>query len=197
MDIQILAKDFERLFDIKYDLLLGRRNEAIEISIVFCDYDFHHLAGLHYLTDRIMLSRARDIVYWDIYNGVITDSDVRKSSAYEDIVDRLDVLNQIEHLIDTNNLIFRYSPKNNHKSKIQANFVMQSFIDGKKGKAFIFLKYKDEKHKQVCCNSIFPYTNYDYTEHQTKLTLLKKTKIRISTGEILDSYISKSYKLGL
>lgn len=193
MDIQILAKDFERLFDIKYDLLLGRRNKAIEISIVFCDYDFHHLAGLHYLTDRIMLSRARDIVYWDIYNGVITDSDVRKSSAYKDIVDRLKVLDQIEHLIDTNDLIFRYSPKNNPKSKIKANFVMQSFTAGK-NKAFIFLKYIDENRKQVCCNSIFPYTDFDYTEHQMKLILLKKTKIRISTGEILDSYISKSYK---
>ena len=197
MDIQILAKDFERLFDIKYDLLLGRRNKAIEISIVFCDYDFHHLAGLHYLTDRIMLSRARNIVYCDIYNGVITDSDVRKSSAYKDIVDRLNVLNQIEHLIDTNNLTFRYNHNNNPKSKIDANFVMQSFTDGKNDKAFIFLKYKDENSNQVCCNSIFPYTNYDYTEHQTKLTLLKKTKIRISTGEILDSYISKSYKPNL
>lgn len=197
MDIQILAKDFERLFDIKYDLLLGRQEKSIEISIVFCDYDFHHLAGLHYLTDRIMLNRARDIVYWDIYNGVITDSDVRKSSAYEDIVDRLDVLKQIEHLIDTNNLIFRYNPKNNPKSKIKANFVMQSFTDGKKDKAFIFLKYIDKNRKQVCCNSIFPYTDYDYTEHQMKLKLLKKTKIRISTGEILDSYVSKSYKPNL
>lgn len=197
MDIQILAKDFERLFDIKYDLLLGRQNKAIEISIVFCDYDFHHLAGLHYLTDRIMLNRARDIVYWDIYNGVITDSDVRKSFAYKDIVTRLDVLNQIEHLIDTNNLIFRYNPKNNPKSKIKANFVMQSFTDMGKDKAFIFLKYIDKSSKQVCCNSIFPYTDYDYTEHQQKLVLLKKTKIRISTGEILDSYISKSYKPNL
>lgn len=197
MDIQILAKDFEKLFDIKYDLLLGRRNKAMEISIVFCDYDFHHLAGLHYLTDRIMLSRARDSVYWDIYNGVITDSDVRKSFAYEDIVDRLDILNQIEHLIDTNNLIFRYNTKNNPKSKINANFVMQSFTDGKKNKAFIFLKYIDKNCNQVCCNSIFPYTDYDYTAYQKKLILLKKTKIRISTGEILDSYISKSYKPNL
>lgn len=197
MDIQILAKDFERLFDIKYDLLLGRRNKAIEISIVFCDYDFHHLAGLHYLTDRIMLSRARDIVYWDIYNGVITDADIRKSSAYEDIVDRLDVLNQIEHLIDTNNMIFRYSPKDNPKSKIKANFVMQSFTNEKIEKAFIFLRYIDKSHRQVCCNSIFPYTDFDYTEYQTKLTLLKKIKIRISTGEILDSYISKSYRPNL
>ena len=169
----------------------------MEISIVFCDYDFHHLAGLHYLTDRIMLSRARDSVYWDIYNGVITDSDVRKSFAYEDIVDRLDILNQIEHLIDTNNLIFRYNTKNNPKSKINANFVMQSFTDGKKNKAFIFLKYIDENCNQVCCNSIFPYTDYDYTAYQKKLILLKKTKIRISTGEILDSYISKSYKPNL
>lgn len=197
MDIQILAKDFEKLFDIKYDLLLGRRNKAMEISIVFCDYDFHHLAGLHYLTDRIMLSRARDSVYWDIYNGVITDSDVRKSFAYEDIVDRLYILNQIEHLIDTNNLIFRYNTKNNPKSKINANFVMQSFTDGKKNKAFIFLKYIDKNCNQVCCNSIFPYTDYDYTAYQKKLILLKKTKIRISTGEILDSYISKSYKPNL
>lgn len=197
MDIQILAKDFEKLFDIKYDLLLGRRNKAMEISIVFCDYDFHHLAGLHYLTDRIMLSRARDSVYWDIYNGVITDSDVRKSFAYEDIVDRLYILNQIEHLIDTNNLIFRYNTKNNPKSKINANFVMQSFTDGKKNKAFIFLKYIDKNCNQVCCNSIFPYTDYDYTAYQKKLILLKKTKIRISTGEILDNYISKSYNPNL
>lgn len=197
MDIQILAKDFERLFDIKYDLLLGRQNKAIEISIVFCDYDFHHLAGLHKLTDLTMLRRARNNVYWDIYNGVITDSDVRKSFAYKDIVDRLDVLNQIEYLIDTNNLIFRYSSKNNHKSKIQANFVMQSLTDEKKDKAFIFLKYIDKNRKQVCCNSIFPYTDYDYTKYQKKLILLKKTKIRISTGEILNSYISKSYKPNL
>ena len=58
----------------------------------------------------------RDSVYWDIYNGVITDSDVRKSFAYEDIVDRLYILNQIEHLIDTNTkqgfrcVFFRFSP---------------------------------------------------------------------------------------
>ena len=194
MDIQILAKNFEKLFDIKYDLLLGRKNKTIEISIVFCDYDFHHLAGLHKLTDLTMLGRARSKVYSDIYNGVITDSDVRKSFAYKNIVDRLDVLNQIEHLIDTNNLTFRYNYKNNPTSKIKSDFVMQSFTDGKKDKAFIFLKRKDGNPKQVCCNSIFPYTNYDYTKYQMKLTLLKKTKVRISTGEILDSYISDSYK---
>lgn len=68
------AENFKKLFDIKYDILLGKKGKEVNVVLIFRDIDFHHLAGLQYIEDMPELKRSRDKVFADICN----DSFLRK-----------------------------------------------------------------------------------------------------------------------
>jgi hypothetical protein len=45
------AKCYENLLDKKYHMIVGRKGKAVEIVLTFEAADFHHLIGLHKLSD--------------------------------------------------------------------------------------------------------------------------------------------------
>lgn len=101
------AENFQRLLDIKYDVLLGRKNKEVEISIIFRPIDFHHLAGLQYIKDMPELKCSRE----KVFQAICIDSELRmkigNSVFFPDIRERLTALKQIEFLLDNNDLIFK------------------------------------------------------------------------------------------
>lgn len=119
------AENFKKMFNIKYDILLGKKNREVNIIITFRSVDFHHLAGLHYIKDLPELKQSRE----KIFEAICTDSNLRNkiynSEFYTEIEDRIIALNQIEKLFDSDNLIFNYDYKNNKMSKIRADFLIQ------------------------------------------------------------------------
>jgi len=107
------AKAFEKLLDTQYHIVIGKKGKSKEIDIAFETVDFHHLSGLHKLTD-LRLSRAnREKLFDDILSGGITLSDIERSRNFRNIQNRLEPLAKIEDLFDKNNLIFRYNEKAN------------------------------------------------------------------------------------
>ena len=170
---------FASLLDTEYQLILGRKGEAVSLKITFDKKDCFHLMGLQYLTDRPELSRDRGKIFDEIKSRVLTKEQIESSDLYEQIADRVDLLPFLEDLFDSNDTVFKYNEKKNSFSMIKADYLMKNRLVDKN--VFIFLsKGKDDTY---FCRSFFPEANRDYTKNQASWTLLYKEKMKRSTGQ--------------
>ncbi len=199
MDILLeTAENFKKLFDIKYDILLGKKSKEVNVVLIFRDSDFHHLAGLQYIEDMPELKKSRDKVFADICNDSFLRKKIYRSDFYSKIEDRIKALNHLENLLDNENLVFGYDCRINKVSKIKADFLFQS-QDSEQIITYIFSEkiekeYKGDVPKEVYCKSIFPKNNIDYTQRQSKYTILKINKISISNNTIIKSFVNPNYR---
>ena len=179
-DILTSANAYSNLLDIEYQLILGRKNKTAALSIFFDESQFFHLAGLQYLTDRVtILFGDRAQLFKRILSGKITSQQIESSSFYPEIKDRIDFLAYLESIMDSHKTIFKYNPKLELFSAIQADFLMKNEI--KMRNIFTFLSF-DKITGKYFCRSFFPQTDKDYSERQTTWTLLYKKKINKSTN---------------
>jgi len=181
------TKNFEKLLDIKYHFEIARKGVIHTFDLTFQKTDFHHLAGLHKLTDkRTLQHNSREKIFNEILEGKITQQFIESSSHYSEISDRLSALINLETLLDSDNLIFKYNENVRLSSNIKAEFLLEGFISNLT--LFLFLGSRDTKTENQQCRSFFPKSKIDYSIGQPKYTLLRKTKTKISTGEILLKY---------
>lgn len=175
---------FASLLDTEYQLILGRKGEAVSLKVTFDKKDCFHLMGLQYLTDRPELSRDRGKIFDEIKARVLTKEQIESSDLYEQIADRIDLLPFLEDLFDSNDTVFKYNEKKNSFSMIKADYLMKNRLVDKN--VFIFLS--KEKNDTYFCRSFFPETNRDYTKNQASWTLLYKEKINRMTGQSVVLY---------
>lgn len=180
-DIVTSANAYSSLLDIEYQLILGRKNRTVALSIFFDEYHFFHLAGLQYLTDRAtLLYGDRTNLFQRICNGAITKQQIESSDFYSEIKERVDYLSYLETILDSNKTIFKYNPKLEAFSSIAADFLMKNEIQTRN--IFTFLSL-DKASGKYFCRSFFPQLDKDYSEGQTTWTLLYKKKIYKSTKQ--------------
>ncbi|MFR9537841.1 MAG: PBECR4 domain-containing protein [Rikenellaceae bacterium] len=172
------ASAFSALSNIEYSLVIGRKGKAIELRICFPTVNFHHLAGLHKLRDLQLATENRDKVFQRILSGQITCDHILKSSFAQESLRRMAPLQHLELLFDTNELVFRYNEKKQVFSVIQADFLLSTPLDG--NDIYIFISKGDDD--SYFCRSLFPKDGKDYTQGQSKYTLLYKEKINTATG---------------
>ena len=198
MDVLLqAAENFRRLTFIKYRFILGKRNKMTDISIIFSEKDFHHLAGLQYLKDMPELKQSRS----KIFNKIIADENFRKkiykSTFYPNIEKRLYALIQLEFLLDNNNIIFRYDFRADKTSNIKADFLIQTF-DQDNIEIYIFGEKMSDINtnntQEVYCKSMFPKETKDYTRYQSKFTVLKMIKSDTDSEMILKTYINNNFR---
>ncbi|MFI3325250.1 MAG: PBECR4 domain-containing protein [Clostridia bacterium] len=178
------AKSFEKLLNIKYHIILGRKENLIDLNIVFTKWDFHHLIGLGKLKDLRVARQNREEVFNSIISNKTTYDKICTSRYISQIEDRFFPLSNIEKLFDDNNIIFRYNEKVNMFSLIQADFLLSTPLN--EDDIYIFISQKEDN--TYFCRSFFPKTNRDYTKGQTKYTLLYKEKINLKSGETVVQY---------
>lgn len=183
--LQICAKTFEHLLDIKYHIVIGRKGKLEELNLLFEPTEFHHLIGLHKLRDLRLSRGNREKVFLQILNGTISTDDLKKSQYFPAIQVRLESFSQLESLLDSNKLIFRYNTKLQSFSLIEAKYLLSTPCQTTD--IYIFL---DQRPEPDCffCRSFFPKEEKDYTKGQAVYALLKKEKITRSTGNILTQY---------
>ncbi len=180
-NILATAKAYSSLVDIEYHILLGKKNKNISLVISFEETNFFHLAGFQYLADMPDILRSRrDLLFHKILNGLITQAQIESSKFYPTIKDRIEYLTYLEQIMDSNETVFKYNPKLEVFSAIQADFLMKNQVQTRN--VFAFLS-QDKSNGKYFCRSFFPQTDKDYSEGQTKWTLLYKKKIQKSTGE--------------
>ena len=179
-DILTSAKSYSTLLDLEYQLVLGRKNRSITFSIFFEENHFFHLAGLHYLTDRItILFGDRAQLFRKILNGTITQNQIESSQYYSEIKDRIEYLAFLEQIMDSNRTIFKYNPKLEAFSAIQADFLLKNEVQTRN--VFAFLS-QEKSNGKYFCRSFFPQIDKDYSIGQTNWTLLYKKKSKNLLG---------------
>ena len=111
--------------------------------------------------------------------------DLKKSRYFTEVQKRMEPFSQIENFLDSNKLIFRYNPKLQSFSLIEAKYLLSTPYESTD--VYIFL---DQHPESDCffCRSFFPKEEKDYTKGQAVYTLLKKEKISRSTGTSITQY---------
>lgn len=179
------AKAFEHLLDIKYHIVIGRKGKLAELNILFDPTEFHHLVGLHKLHDLHLARGNREKIFYQILAGNLSMDDLKKSRYFTEVQKRMEPFSQIENFLDSNKLIFRYNPKLQSFSLIEAKYLLSTPYESTD--VYIFL---DQHPESDCffCRSFFPKEEKDYTKGQAVYTLLKKEKISRSTGTSITQY---------
>ena len=171
-------KAFSSLLDVEYEFILGRKNKTVTLRVEFQKYHFFHLAGLQYLRDLPKLAIPAEEVYNQIESGKLSTSYIESSQNYNYIKGRIEYLQNLEQIFDSNDTIFKYNPALQAFSVIEADFLMKNEINCVP--IFVFLsKGNNEKY---FCKTFFPEVKKDYAERQTKWTVLFKKKIIKSTA---------------
>ncbi|WP_317856075.1 PBECR4 domain-containing protein [Chakrabartyella piscis] len=174
------ASNYKKLTNVRYNMVIGRKGKAVKIVLDFDESNFHHLLGLHKLTDLVgIASGNRKKIFNQILGKSITAAQIQKSDFFDKLESRIDPLCNLEKLLDTNEIVFRYNEKLHTFSVIKADFLLSTPLNNRD--TYIFLS--NEKDDNYFCRSLFYETNIDYTSRQPKYTLLYKEKINISTGE--------------
>ena len=125
-DIQNACIAFKNLLHFVYTILLAKKKTSLTIRLCFHKKDFHHLAGLHYLTDRPELRRDRVKVFDTILSDDHFATHIQESDNYHKIKDRVRYLSKLEALLDSNDTVFKYNRNEAIFSKINADFLLKN-----------------------------------------------------------------------
>jgi hypothetical protein len=181
-DLMKSAYAFKQLTDIEYSFTLGHKNKLTHFLLAFSLYDFHHLAGLHKLNDIDCIRGNRERVFSRILSNEISYFELSKSCNFEEVQKRIEYLYRLEQFIDDNEIVFHYDPSKNWNSRIQASFLLENEFEKQTIYFFIDILDSDGKYHG---RSFFPRSNFDFSTGQRKLTLLKKEKFYLSSGQSL------------
>lgn len=162
-----------------------------EFFLTFQKSDFHHIAGLHKLTDKMSLQHgSREKLFDKILNEEFSIQFLESSFHYKEMQERLEALINLERLLDSENLIFKYNENVRLSSQIKSDYLLEGCIDSKT--LFLFLGSRNSKKEdEQSCHSFFPKSKIDYSIGQPRYTLLKKEKINITDNAIVNSYQRK------
>ncbi len=176
------ANAYHKLLDIEYRIVLGRKNNTVEIRIKFLVDQFYHLAGLHKLRKSYPFkTKAHGKVFKDIVKGSISNELIQNDEAYFEVALRLSAIIKLEEILDSHDTrYYQYDIKKVRiPSHLNADFLLEGNINGNKY-VFTFLA----QEKEFCaCKSIFYKDAYDYAFGQTKYTLLSLEKTNCASSE--------------
>lgn len=170
--IQKCALNFLHLINTTtYVFHLARRNIHV-LTLDFSLKDFHHAAGLQYLTDINIPRNKNKTIEWTIdKNHPITDDYLAESKFYKgtandekDVEKRIAELCLLEKYLDEDNIIRifspKYGPKNN--SLINCDYIIESRLKGSLTIVYIFLKHRRGTDSPCCIISFCVKKNMAY-----------------------------------
>ena len=192
-DIFNAAIKYQKLLNSQYNFIVGYKNEEFHITLTFTDYEFHHLAGLHYLNDiRYIRSTSRAKIFKKIIQGSINDNYLSKSLKYNDIIQRINNIVKLESFLDSNKIVFKFNKSADPNSVIDADFILKSNED----KINTYFCIEERLDGTYFGKSIFSRneTEKDYTKGHTLCTILYKEKIDLLTNEKQVLYTHPSYE---
>ena len=182
--LKLCAEAYSKLFNIQYYCILGRKGKSKEFLLGFDSYHFHHLMGLHKLSDIPELRKNRERIFKDILSEKITYKRISQSRDFSFIESRFCYFHKLENFMDSNDIIFNYDRRNNLSSDIYAQYLLQNEINGTINYLFIDI----DSNKKFFGRSFFPKEDKDFTIAQQKMTLLYKEKIFLDKNTNIIQY---------
>lgn len=147
--IQECASNFRKLANTtSYIFHTSLKGKISVIEINFEEGDFHHAVGLQYLKDVEIPRNTKKTISWILDNS-ITDEYLSLSCFYKgkpndekDVELRISEFRYIEEYLDTNNIVYIYSPQNAPKnnSLISCDYIIESKLPNKNTTVYIFIK---------------------------------------------------------
>lgn len=197
MDILLnVAEKFATIMNKKYYFEIAKKNNLMEFVLTFEKYDFYHLAGLHKLTDIAELQNEfnKGKIFNSILDGNITYDLINCSRFFNKISNRLNLLGDLEYILDSNQLLFKYLEEKNKISRIEADYLLENAHN--MNVIYIFLSERNKNEISnlpiMCCRSFFAMDKLDYSKNQPSYTLLKKIKVNTFSGEKIVQYDRKN-----
>lgn len=199
IDIYAAAKAYEALLEQQYEFLIVRNRTTPTISLTLCfeKADFHHLCGLHKLTDLTqMRNENRTTIYDKIIKGIYSNDYFCKSKKCNDILDRVQCVEQLQNILDSKNTTFKFNPKGNPHSKIQADFIIKNEDLTPNLRYYYFISKLKNGNGQYFGRSCFSRTKTerDYANGHITYKILYKERVHVSKGEKTVLYTAPSYE---
>lgn len=177
---------YNQLLNKTYKFYLGKKGKIKIIELIFTEYEFSHLIGLHYLEDKEELSSNNTIdTYNKILNKEITYDTIKESAYFSKIQNRFEQFIYFEELLDESEEIYLYNYKKLKYTKIKAEYLIQCFHNNEEYYIFLDTFNTGENKEKYFCRTFFKRDKVDYTTMQTKYALLRKEKINIETNQII------------
>ena len=171
------AEAFNKMLNIKYHIIVGRKGKLGKINISFEMAHFHHLIGFKYLTDRPQLKKGREAVFKQIIDGKLTYANISSSFFFVDIEQRFLDFIHFELFFDRVELFSKFNQKVNPASKMKAKYILESEINNS---TFYVCIDSEQGSEDYFCRSFFPKSGMNYTLGHTKHSLLRKEKIDLA-----------------
>ena len=197
--IKECALNFKCLCDVSYKFIVSFQRKTQEINLNFKESDFFHLAGLQYLSD-LAIPRNRKTILHNIENDdSFTDDFLQKSKHYQnnnaeiDIASRIGELRFLEEYLDTDNMIKIFSVKDDIylKSKIDAEYIIESKLPNSHTVVYIFLARRKESIDYYCVKSFFVKRKIVYSGN----SLYWMYKEKLKNDEVKVLYKHKNFQL--
>ena len=196
------ATQYQKLNNITYEIILGRKGKAYRLMLHFPTESFFHLAGLQHLTDITFSSQNKERIFKDILAGKITEKTIKKSVFYktEYVDERLLYLGTLQTMLESNSIAFLINPKDYMRfTKIKADYLFTYKYPGAEDLYFFsFIERKNQKFKDECKGcSFFKKHSVDFTKGTSKTTTLQINKIlnhRKKEETITELYKNPTYK---
>lgn len=170
------ATAWNALQDTTYELLLGRGKNSTLLTITFCADEFWHLVGMQHVDDvdfRLNRAELRGSKFLSkVLTKKVNDELITKTAEWDKIQGRLECLIAIESIFDSDFLIFNFNYENvPHGTMIAAKYVIKDQQSG--ATYFVFL---DTDKQRWFCKSALRLRTADFSENQSRMTVLKKIK---------------------
>lgn len=179
---------FQMLTEYTYDFLIAYNQNLHSIHLTFENKDFHHLAGFQYLND-IDIPKNHSLLFSHIKSGKISDTYLSQSHNYQQVKEsyanvksRIKGLSFLMQFIDNKNLICKYIKNDNKYSKINADYLIKSVLNGQT--AYIFIR-KRRNQENYCICSFFLEPQSDYNGQKAYWFYKAKTHLPSSQTTIL------------
>lgn len=174
-ELQAAAVAFSKLINTEYHIVIGKKAKLIEFDLYFSKDHFHHLAGLQKLKDNpYIFTGKRSEIFDRIIDGGITYTSLKNNNSFSEVMVRLPHLTQLECLMDSNSMVFKYRNKDN-SSLIEGQYLLVSMNDNKE--VYSFWDNNPLANGKFFCRSFFPRGEKNYAYKQESWILLYKEKI--------------------
>ena len=163
----------DHLLNKRFLITVSRKKEQRTLEILFLPQQFHHLIGLHKLTDLPFLSRNTGNIFREILERKSTYQDICKSVHVMEMQDRLVYHAEMLNVLKADSLFFR--SMHGYFKGIFSDCVLTRSIDNEPVFSFLFLK----QNSQVYCPCSF-FTRSEqreYTKDGTRWEIISVVEI--------------------
>ena len=133
------TKAYERMLNKEYLVTVGKNQQLKSYKLVFTEYEYQHLFGLHKLKDRPNITRASSKKNFNkILNSVLDCESIVSSEFYSIIENRVENIADLEQYIDSFNEVYDWD-KSKARSDIVGNIMIPNkSIQNNKDNIYIF-----------------------------------------------------------